>query len=94
MPNAVMSFEAIARTEDSAPFMDRAVEILRESGVKFIVGPLDTLMEGELGELLEVVKRVNEELSAIGGNTSISSLIKIHFDPQGISIDQLTEGYQ
>lgn len=94
MANAIMSFETIPRAEDAIPYIDRTVEIFRESGVKHIVGPLDTLLEGDLDQLLDIVKKVNKELAKIGGNTSITSQIKIQFDPQGISIDELTERYR
>lgn len=94
MSNAVMVFETIPRTEDAIPYIDRAVEIIREAGVQYEVGPLDTMIEGDLDLLLDLVKKVHVELAAIGGNTSISSNIKIHYDPQGISSEKLTERYR
>ncbi|MFD2115251.1 MTH1187 family thiamine-binding protein [Paenibacillus yanchengensis] len=93
MSNAIMSLETIFRTEDSSAYIDRVVGIIERSGVKYVVGPLDTTMEGDLAQLLDIVKQVNIELGTIGAGVSISSQIKIHYDPKGISIAGLTERY-
>ncbi|MFD0870624.1 Uncharacterized conserved protein [Chlamydia abortus] len=93
MANALVSFETIPRTEDAVPYIDLAVDIIRKSGVKYVVGPMDTMMEGELEQLLEIVKQVNVELAKLGGG-GISSVIKIHYDPKGISMAQMTERYE
>ncbi|GIP34410.1 thiamine-binding protein [Paenibacillus sp. J2TS4] len=93
MANALLSFETIPRVEDAAPYIDLAVEIIRQSGVKYVVGPMDTMLEGDLEQLLDIVKRVNVELAALGGG-GITSIIKIQFDPDGISMEQVTERYR
>ena len=39
------------------PVVDKVIEMIKESGVKYEVGPMETTMEGDLDTLLEIVKR-------------------------------------
>jgi len=50
-------------------------------------------MEGELDELLEVVRKMHEVLVE-AGSPSIISQIKIAHSPDGFSMDTLTEKYR
>jgi uncharacterized protein (TIGR00106 family) len=51
-----VSFEVIPICEDPYPVVDKAIEVVQRSGVKYEVGPHETTMEGELDQLLEIVK--------------------------------------
>jgi len=51
-----VSFEVIPLCDDPYPAVDRAIDVVERSGVKYEVGPHETTMEGELDELLEIVK--------------------------------------
>ncbi|WP_342416435.1 MTH1187 family thiamine-binding protein [Paenibacillus sp. FSL R10-2782] len=96
MANTLLSIQVIPKTpnnEDSYAYVDKAIEIIQRSGVKHQVNPLDTTMEGELDELLKVVKEMHEALTE-AGSPSIISQIKIAHNPQGISMDKLTEKYR
>jgi len=97
MANALVSIQILPKTpngESVIPYVDRAIEIIQASGVKHLVGPLETTMEGELGELLEIVKNMNEEMIRIGAPNVISQ-VKIYYNPaEGASMDRLTEKYR
>ncbi|AET58716.1 MTH1187 family thiamine-binding protein [Paenibacillus sp. NRS-1782] len=96
MANTLLSIQVIPKTpnnEDSYAYVDKAIEVIQRSGVKHQVNPLDTTMEGELDELLKVVKEMHEALTE-AGSPSIISQIKIAHNPQGISMDKLTEKYR
>ncbi|MEK5489576.1 MTH1187 family thiamine-binding protein [Paenibacillus sp. FSL R7-0297] len=96
MANTLLSIQVIPKTpnnEDSIPYVDTAIEVIQKSGVKHQVNPLDTTMEGELKELLEVVRQMHEALIA-SGSPSVISQIKIAHNPSGISMDKLTEKYR
>lgn len=96
MANTLLSIQVIPKTpgnEDSIPYVDRAIEVIQQSGVKHEVHPLETTMEGELSELLEIVKNMHEALVA-AGSPSVISQIKIAHNPTGISMDKLTEKYR
>lgn len=96
MAHTLLSIQVIPKTpnnKDSYPYVDRAIEVIQQSGVKYEVHPLETTMEGELEELLDVVRRMHEALVE-AGSPSIISQIKIAHNPGGISMERLTEKYR
>lgn len=96
MANTLLSIQVIPKTpngEDSIPYVDRAIEVIQRSGVTHQVHPLETTMEGELEDLLKIVKDMHDALTA-AGSPSVISQIKIAHNPQGISMDKLTEKYR
>ena len=56
MSSITVSFQVIPICEDPYPVVDRAIEVVQRSGVKYEVGPHETTMEGELDRLLDIVK--------------------------------------
>ncbi|HEY2493455.1 MAG TPA: MTH1187 family thiamine-binding protein [Paenibacillus sp.] len=96
MANTLLSIQVIPKTpnnEDSIPYVDCAIEVIQQSGIKHEVHPLETTMEGELDELLSIVKNMHEALIA-AGSPSVISQIKIAHNPKGISMGKLTEKYR
>lgn len=97
MANALVSIQILPRTpngESVIPYVDRAIEIIQASGVAYLVGPLETTMEGELSTLLDVVKQMNEEMIA-AGCPSVISQVKISYNPTaGASMDRLLAKYR
>lgn len=96
MADTLLSIQVIPKTpggEDSIPYVDRAIEVIQNSGVKHEVHPLETTMEGSIDELLKVVKDMHTALIE-AGSPSVISQIKIAHNPKGISMDQLTEKYR
>ena len=51
-----VSVQVLPLVEDVYPIVDRAIEVISSSGVKFEVGPMETVMEGPLDELMEIAK--------------------------------------
>lgn len=95
MAQALVGLQIIPRTpngESIIPFVDRAIEIIAESGVPYRVGPLETTMEGELEELLAIVARVHKEMADMGCEMVLAQ-VKICYAPQGISMSELTAKY-
>ncbi|MFD0696998.1 MTH1187 family thiamine-binding protein [Paenibacillus sp. GCM10027628] len=96
MANALVSIQILPKTknnEDIIPYVDRAIEVIAKSGVKHLVSPLETTMEGELDQLLDIVKEMNEAMIEMG-STNVISQVKIYFNPSGASMDKLTEKYR
>ena len=97
MANALVSIQILPHTPNGdtiIPYVDRAIAMIQDSGVKYWVGPLETTMEGELSQLLDLVRSMNEEMIRIGCPYVISQ-VKIYYNPtEGASIDRLTEKYR
>ena len=95
MANSLVSAQIIPKTkgEDIIPFVDAAIAIIAESGVKYEVHPLETTMEGELSVLLEIIQKMNEKMMELGC-VNVITQVKILYQPQGITMDTLTEKYR
>ncbi|MBU8877554.1 thiamine-binding protein [Bacillus sp. FJAT-29790] len=96
MANSLVSIQIIPKTkagEDVIPYVDEAIRIIAESGVKYEVHPLETTMEGELEHLFKVIAKMNERMIEIGSSNVISQ-VKILYQPSGIEMDSLTEKYR
>ena len=96
MANSLISIQIIPKTkdgEDVIPYVDEAIKVISESGVKYEVHPLETTMEGELDELFTVISKMNERMIEMGSKNVISQ-VKILYQPSGIAMDDLTEKYR
>lgn len=96
MANSLVSIQIIPKTkngEDTIPYVDAAIEIIAQSGVKYEVHPLETTMEGELSNLFAIVEKMNDKMIGLGCE-SIISQIKVFHKPSGASMTELTEKYR
>lgn len=96
MANALVSIQIIPKTkngEDVIPFVDEAISIIDQSGVKYQVSPLETTMEGNLTELFAIIEKMNQRMMELGCINVISQ-IKVLYQPSGASMDVLTEKYR
>lgn len=96
MANALVSIQILPKTkdgEDVIPYVDEAIRVIQNSGVRYEVHPLETTMEGELAELFVVIAKMNERMIEIGSKNVISQ-VKILYQPTGITMNQLTEKYR
>ncbi|MFF2484544.1 MTH1187 family thiamine-binding protein [Paenibacillus sp. NPDC058071] len=96
MANALVSIQILPTTPEGQsvyPYVDRAIDIIKASGVPYRVAPLETTMEGDLQQLLGIVQRMSEELAELGC-PSIISQVKIYYNPSnGASMGRLLEKY-
>ena len=96
MANSLVSIQIIPKLENSKEsyaYVDAAIAVIEESGVKYQVNPLETTMEGELSTLLNVVQAMNEKMISLSAINVISQ-VKIVYQPDGIKADTLTEKYR
>lgn len=96
MANSLVSIQIIPKLKNSSEsysYVDAAIAVIEEAEIKYEVNPLETTMEGELSELLEVVQVMNEKLTSMGAINVISQ-VKIVYQPEGIKAETLTEKYR
>ncbi|PLS14613.1 hypothetical protein CVD28_27270 [Bacillus sp. M6-12] len=96
MANSLISIQIIPKTkngESVIPYVDEAIAVIANSGVKYEVHPLETTMEGDLEELFRIIKEMNQRMVEMGSSNVISQ-VKILYQPGGISMGQLTEKYR
>lgn len=96
MANALVSIQILPTTpngESVYPYVDRAIDIIKASGVPYRVAPLETTMEGDLAQLLGVVRQMSEAMAELGC-PSVISQVKIYYNPaNGASMGRLLEKY-
>ncbi|MFJ5757700.1 MTH1187 family thiamine-binding protein [Neobacillus sp. NPDC093182] len=96
MANALVSIQIIPKPSDGGdviPYVDEAIRVIAESGVKYEVHPLETTMEGELSHLFSIIEKMNERMMEMGSKNVISQ-IKVLYQPAGITLETLTEKYR
>jgi len=94
LPNANLSLQILPMVPQEQVYgvVDKVISLIQQSGLKHIVGPLETSIEGDLTELLDLVKKAQDICVAAGANR-IVSVIKIDYSPDGVSIDEKISKY-
>ena len=70
------SLQILPVVQDRHPYewVDEAILIIRQSGIKYEVGAFSTVLEGTYAEVMKVVNDVNEYLYSKGCNEWISNV--------------------
>ncbi len=77
MAIVAVSISPVGEGVSVAPFVAEAIRVLREQdAVRWELGPMFTTLEGELGEIFELVRRMQEAVFARGARR-VSTVLKI-----------------
>ena len=95
MPSANVSLQVLPAVaeKDIYPVVDKVIDFIKESGVRYEVGPMETTMEGELDLLLDIVKKA-QEICVREGAARVISVVKIDYRPGGVTIDEKAGKYR
>jgi uncharacterized protein (TIGR00106 family) len=85
--------QVLPLVEDAFPVVDRAIEVIVQSGVKYEVGPMETVMEGTLDRLLEVAKAAHLACLEAGAGRVVT-IIKIGDGQGGTTIEEKVGKYR
>jgi uncharacterized protein (TIGR00106 family) len=88
-----VAVQVLPLVEDVYPVVDRAIEAIACSGVKYEVGPMETVMEGPLDDLLEVAKAAHRACFEAGA-ARVVTIIKIGDAAGGTSIEEKVGKYR
>lgn len=74
-----LAFQVIPRVKEGNNFevVDKAIDVVKNANVAFQVGAMETTMQGELNQLLEIVKDAQQACYDHGALEVITN-IKIH----------------
>jgi len=75
------------------PFIDAALEPIRRSGLKFEIGATGTTVEGELDQVMEVLKQAHRAVLEKGAGRVVTD-IRLDEARQGVTMEQELEGYR
>jgi uncharacterized protein (TIGR00106 family) len=72
--NASIQILPVVMDKDPYEWVDEAISIIQQSGIKHEVGPFATVLEGTYNEVMGVVNAVNEHLFSRECNEWIASV--------------------
>jgi uncharacterized protein (TIGR00106 family) len=88
-----VAVQVLPLTDDPFPVVDAAISAIAASGVKYEVGPMETVMEGTLDELLEVAKHAHLACFEAGAE-QVVTVIKIGDRICGTSMEEKVAKYR
>ena len=95
MPNANLSLQILPMVPQDQVYsvVDKVINLIQVSGLPHVVGPMETTLEGDLDNLLDLVKKAQQACVEAGANR-IVSIIKIHYSPDGVTINEKISKYR
>ncbi|MHC1682406.1 MAG: MTH1187 family thiamine-binding protein [Clostridiaceae bacterium] len=90
-----LSLQVLPVVPDSRiyPVVDKVIEYIASTGVKYVVGPMETTMEGDFDTLLQIVKKA-QEICTNEGAERVVSVVKIDYKVEGVTIDEKIHKYR
>jgi len=95
MPRVNVSFQVlpIVKEERVYEIVDKVIEYIDKSGVKYEVGAMETTMEGDFDKLIDIVKK-SQQICIKEGVPRVVSIVKIDYKPEGVTIDEKVKKYR
>lgn len=95
MPIVNLALQVVPKVNggNSYAVVDKAIEVIQQAGVKYEVGAMETVMEGELDQLIEIAKKA-QEACITAGALEVLTYIKIQYRPEGVSMDEKLAKYR
>lgn len=95
MPIVNVSLQILPRVQEERLYdvVDKVIEYIDSSGVKYEVGPMETTMEGEFDELIDIVKGA-QKICVDEGARRVLSVVKIDYKPEGVTMDEKIGKYR
>ena len=94
--NASVSLQVLPRVEvkNLFPVVDKVIEYIASTGVNYVVGPMETTMEGDLETPLDIVKKA-QYICIEEGAENVYSYVKINYSKEGVfTIDEKIGKYK
>jgi uncharacterized protein (TIGR00106 family) len=73
--------------------VDAAIAVVAQSGLRYLVNPMETTIEGEYDVVMAVIKQAQEAVITAGARR-VFTYIKIDYNPLGSTIDEKLEKYR
>lgn len=95
MAKIIMAFQVIPCVEEERIYevVDRAIEVVAKSNLKYEVGAMETTIEGEPDEIWKVI-RAAQEACIQAGATRVMTQMKMDYVPEGSSIEEKIKKYR
>ena len=90
-----VALQVLPSSKSKHPYdiVDKAIEIIKESGIRYRVCPFETVMEGNYDDIMAVIKKVQLACLEYGAESMIS-FIKIQINKEkDVTIEDKTAKY-
>ncbi len=88
-----VAVQVLPMVEDVYSVVDKAIEVIAKSGVKYEVCPMETVMEGPLNQLLDIAKAAHLACFEAGAERVVT-IIKIGDSVSGTTIEEKVAKYR
>ncbi len=75
--NASIQIMPVVQDRHPYEWVDEAIMIIQQAGVKYKIGPFATIVEGTYEQVLTVINNINEHLTSANCNEWITS-VQLH----------------
>ena len=75
------------------PYVDAAIDVVKRSGLNYEVDAMSTTLEGELDQVLDVIKRAHRAVMGVGAGRVLTE-IRIDDRETGVTMEEELEGYR
>lgn len=76
--NAAIQLLPVSERKDAYRVIDEAIQIIKQSGLKYKVCPFETVVEGEYSKITEIIEQIRDKSFEAGANEIIINL-KLQF---------------
>jgi uncharacterized protein YqgV (UPF0045/DUF77 family) len=90
--NVSLQVLPVVEEEMIYPVVDKVIDYIKSTGVKYFVSPMETTMEGDIDILLNIVKKA-QDICVKEGAKRVVSIVKIDYKPDGVTIDEKMNKY-
>ncbi|QSX08840.1 thiamine-binding protein [Alkalibacter rhizosphaerae] len=91
--NVSLQILPIGEEEISLERIDRVLEYIGSTGVKYLVGPMETTMEGPYHQLMDIVAKA-QDICFKEGAGRVVSVIKVDAKKTGVTMDEKIKKYR
>ena len=95
--NASVAIQVLPQQVDQKKMLDcvdAVIEYIASCGVKYVVGPFETVLEGDFDVLMEIV-RESFRICVVAGAPGVLGYVRVSYCPDGVlTIEEKTEKYQ
>jgi Uncharacterized conserved protein len=95
MAEANLSLQILPVVEEERIYeiVDKVIKIIQGARLNYVVGPMETTIEGDLDTLLALVKK-SLEICKEADVPRVAAVVKIDYKPAGVTIDEKIGKYR
>ncbi|MCT8976332.1 thiamine-binding protein [Clostridium sp. CX1] len=93
LANVSLQVLPVVGEEELYGVVDKVIEYIDSTGVKYEVGAMETTMEGDIDKLLDIVK-IAQQICVDNGAVRVVSVVKIDYKPEGVTMEEKVGKYR